>query len=351
MQSRILKVTTPAPRDVWLHLFEADLEAVPYQSPQWLDAICASGTYEDASRLYDLVGGQQVVLPMVKRTRLGVTTAGSMPSGWGMGGILTAQRGRIADMAAAFDDLARLPFAHITIRPNPRVGALWAAAAPATVKTEPRRAHVLDLTGGFGQVWSTRFAKATRSRVRHAERAGVVVERDTSGRLVPVFHALLRQSIERWAAQQREPLMLAHWRARRRDPLEKFQAIARMLGDAAQVWVAWVGGEPAAASLVLRYGNVNDARNAMNKELAASTGANDLLLKMSIEDACDAGCRYYHLGESGASKGLADFKERFGAVAYPYAEYYFDRLPVRRLDRLLRVSVKKLVGFRDVSAT
>jgi hypothetical protein len=86
----------------------------------------------------------------------------------------------------------------------------------------------------------------------------------------------------------------------------------------------------------------------MDKELAAQTNANDLLQKMAIEEACRAGCRHYHMGESGSSSSLAHFKSRFGAVAYPYAEHHLERLPLTRMDGALRQLVKRLIGFRDV---
>ncbi|MGE5070817.1 MAG: hypothetical protein ACM3KJ_09210, partial [Bacillota bacterium] len=45
--------------------------------------------------------------------------------------------------------------------------------------------HVLDLDGGFDRVWGERFHASARKAVRRAERAGLTVERDTTGRLVP----------------------------------------------------------------------------------------------------------------------------------------------------------------------
>jgi hypothetical protein len=103
-----------------------------------------------------------------------------------------------------------------------------------------------------------------------------------------------------------------------------------------------------AAVLLLQGTNVNDARSVMDKELAAPVCANDLLLSLAIEEACRAGCRYYHLGESGDSAGLHHYKSRFGAVPYAYAEYHSERWPITHLDRRLRGLVKRLIGFRDV---
>jgi CelD/BcsL family acetyltransferase involved in cellulose biosynthesis len=348
LQISTCKITSPAPRESWQELFKSDTEAIPYQHAAWLDCMCKTGKYEDVSRLYETSNNRQFLLPLVRRKGFpqALTPAASLPSGWGMGGLIGTVQAD--DVAAVFNDLARLPFPQITIRPNPRHGEVWAAGAPRNVISIPRRAHVLTLEGGFDEVWSKRFEKKTRTAVRKAERLGVVVECDTTGRLIPVFYDLLRRSLDRWSQQQHEPRLLTHLRGYQRDPLHKFETIAKNLGDACRVWVAWVNGQPAASILVLQYGNVNDSRGAMDKEVAATTGANELIQKLAIEEACRADCRYYHLGESGNSASLAHYKERFGAVAYPYAEYRLERLPLTRIDGALRGLVKRAIGFKDV---
>ena len=59
-----LRITTPAPRAEWRQLLERDRHALASQSPDWLDALCASGAYEDASRLYETPSGARIVLPL-----------------------------------------------------------------------------------------------------------------------------------------------------------------------------------------------------------------------------------------------------------------------------------------------
>jgi hypothetical protein len=351
MYSPILKVTTPAPQNVWHTLLETDVEALPYQSPAWLDCVCAAGPYEDVSRLYETPDGRQLLMPLVRRRGLPIALSAlsSVPHGWGMGGILASDTLQPDDLEAIFMDLANLPFLQMSVRPNPRQGKIWAAAKkPRGVIAVPRLAHVLDLEGGFDTVWQTRFEKKTRTAVRKAERLDVVVECDTTGRLIPVFYNLLCRSFDRWAYQQHEPRLLTRLRGQNRDSLRKFQIIAERLGEACCVWVAWVNGKPAASIVVLKYNNVNDTRGAMDKEVAARTGANELIQKLAIEDACKAGCHYYHMGESGNSTSLAHYKERFGAVAYSYAEYRLERFPISRIDHKLRSLVKRLIGFKDV---
>lgn len=349
MTRRILRVTSPAPRDVWEDVFRSDPEAIPFQSPQWLDSICTVKNYADASRLYEMTGNRLMILPMVSRKGLPsiLTTAASMPHSWGMGGLISSQPVQTEDVAAIFDDLARLGFLGISLTPNPRMAQLWRSAAPHTAVRIPRRAHVIDLEGGFEKVWSKRFTKKTRAIIRKAEQMGVTIESDTAGKLVPIFYQLMLLSFDRWARRQHEPLLLSRWRSKRFDSLSKFQTIAHTLGDACRIWVARVNDVPAAASLVIRYANANSVRSVIDEDINLHTGANDLIKKYAIEEACQAGCRYFHLGESGMSSGLHFYKSRFGAEAYPYEEYRIERLPVTQADKVLRSFVKRSIGFRD----
>ena len=329
-----LKVTSPAPRDVWHTLMNVDPESVPYQSPAWLDSLCALGKYEDASRLYETDDGRKILLPFVRRKMRSILSAE---------GLVTSDELRADDVRAVFADLVQLPFMRVVIRPNPRTGRPWAAGAPPGVLALTRLAHVLDLQGGFQEVWSKRFSKTTRSRIRKAERLGVTVERDTTGQLLPVFYDLLLRSFDRWAVMQHEPRFLTRLRGKARDPLRKFRAIVDTFGPACSIWIARVDGKPAAGSFVLQGGNVNNSRGAMDKDVAASSGAADLLMKLTIEEACRSGCRYYHMGET-HSPSLAHFKARFGAEPYAFAEYRLEKMPLTSLDAAMRGLVKRAVG-------
>lgn len=342
------KITSPAPRAAWQEILQADPNSLPDQTPDWLDCMLATGQYQDASCLYE-INDIQMVLPMVKE-RLAISalaSESSNPHAWGIGGLISSQPLQREHIAAVFEDLRRHKVLHTTIRPNPMQGELWQDSVPAHITTIPRLAHVLNLQGGFEEVWSKRFASYTRTKVRKAEKSGLVVECDTTGRLIPIFYELLIQSIDRWATRQHEPLAMATWRARRRDPISKLELIARKMGDRCCIWMAWYKGEPAAAIIVLKGTNAHSIRGAMNKKLAGPTEANTLIQSLAIEDVCRSGCRYYHLGESGANQSLAHFKERFGAVGYPYAEYVVERLPLTAAGQKLRNLVKALIGFKD----
>lgn len=342
-------VSSPAPRASWQALMKNDPEALPSQSPEWLDCLCLLKGYQDVSRFYEFADGQQLLLPLVRRKGVPsfLSVQASMPHAWGMGGVLTKLKPTAEHFAAVFADLAKTPFLSLSMLPNPRQGALWEVAGPAHALRIPRRAHVVDLEGGFNKLWDGHFSTNTRKVVRKAEQAGVVIEADTTGRLMPVFYQLYRLSIDRWAQYQHEPRWLAQLRASQRDPLYKLQHIAKCMGEVCRLWVAWHDGVPVASIVVLVNQNADYVMGAMDKERAAPIYASALLHKVAIENACLQGCHYYHMGESGDSQGIARFKERFGAQAYPYYEYRLERLPLTKLDRGVRGVVKRAIGFRD----
>jgi hypothetical protein len=334
---------------VWQELLASDPNALVSHTPSWTDFVCAAGGYEDASRLYELPGGRRLVLPMVRRRHLPARLAdeASFPSAWGIGGVVAPGGVRPGDAAAVFSDLASRSALRTSVRPNPLDAEAWGTAQPPLATVLPRLAHVLSLDGGFGKVWRERFRGTARTAVRKAERSGLTVQCDTSGALVPVVYALFERSLARWAERQHEPQALARWRAHRRDPQRKLELMARTLGEACRIWLAWSQGQPAAAIVVLQGENAHYTRGMMDMDVAGPTRANYLLHMLAIDDACAAGCRHYHMGETGSSSSLAQFKTRFGARPLPYAEYHLERLPLTALDRHARGVVKRAIGFRD----
>ena len=270
-----------------------------------------------------------------------------VPAGLGMGGLIASGGARPADVQVAFGDLRRSPALRTSLRPNPLAGPAWEGARPSGAIAVPRLAHVLDLAGGFDLVWLKRFTGAARTAARKAERSGVTVECDTTGRLVPAFYRLFELSLDRWAAAQHEPRALARWRGRRRDPPAKLRAIAERLGAGCRVWLASVDGRPVAGIVVIQGPNANYARGAMDKDLAGRH-ARTICCSDSRSRTPASGWRWCHMGETGASPSLAQFKTRFGARPQPYAEYHLERVPVAAVDHALRTSIKRAIRFRDV---
>jgi lipid II:glycine glycyltransferase (peptidoglycan interpeptide bridge formation enzyme) len=254
----------------------------------------------------------------------------------------------VAELAAILQDVATQVPLQVRLRPNPLHNDTWQQAAPPGWVRLPRTGHVLDLTEGFPTVWSRRFRPRTRTAIRKAERANLDIEVGNSPQLVEEFYGLFERSVERWAGKQHEAIALAKWRARQRDPIAKFHILAQAMGSKCRIWLARREGRPAAAILTLQEHNAHYTRGAMDAEHVGATCANFLLHHLAIEAACKAGCQAYHMGETGRSASLAQFKSRFGAVATPYAEYVFEKLPLHWAGERAKSIVKSAIGFRDV---
>jgi Acetyltransferase (GNAT) domain len=344
------RVTSPAPESAWDDIMQLDPEALPYQSPGWTAAICAAHGFRDVSRYYEFEDGRRVVIPLVAKGAMGpigLSTA-SLPDGCGMGGAISSAPVTALHLRTILLDLSRLSFVSMRIRPNPRQGDIWSQAAIQLGLTlQPRRAHVIDLTGGFEKVQQKLFSRDTRRQIRKAEQLGAVTRSSSGGELVPVLYGLLEKSVERWASHQREPLWLAKMRFHRRDPISKFYRIAETMGSACRIYAVWVKDTPVAAALTLFAGNANDARGALDRDAIGTSNANDLIQAQSIEYACQNGCRFFHMGESGSSEQLARFKERFGAEPYSYNEIQIDPFHAIRMENALKRTVKRVIGFRE----
>jgi hypothetical protein len=332
----------------WEEIAGSDPAAVAEQFPAWMTAITSSSSLVDRSRLYRFDDGRRFVLPLVARR--GVPTPAvslwSYPNAWGIGGpVGTDLDADVVDRIV--DDLHTLGAARVSIRVEAGSDSHWEhLASDERVTVLPRTTHVAE----FGTDPETYFAQLpgeTRRKVRRAERCNTQIRVGRGGALLDDHYRLFERSIERWATKQHEPVWLATWRGRRRDPLEKLQAIGQHLGDRFCVVVGDVDGVPAASAIVLLGPTVRYTRGALDTAIAGSSGVNDAVQWRSIELAMQYGARRYNMGESGSSVGISAFKERFGAVAASSGEYRIERLPLTDAGRAARSAVKRLIRFED----
>jgi hypothetical protein len=339
---------TPGSETTWLELYHRASEGVASQSPQWAAAVATAGKFRSTPQFYEFAGGGRAVLPLFTRGVGPLSYAWSPPPAWGFGGTLSDGELTPAQLDTVLAHLETLPCLGIKIRPNPLAAGLWAAAVRPAWTVIPRLAHVVDLSGGFETVHD-RFHPDARANIRRAQRRGVYVEVGNSEGLIDEFYRLLKLSFVRWAGKQNEPAALALFRGTRRDPRSKFGAMAAHMGDRFRLYIARVDGQAAAAILVLTGRQAHYTRGAMDEALAGETRATYLLQATAIEDACRLGSTHYHMGETGNSTSLARFKSRFGAVAVPYAEYRYERIPLSQFDEFARAAAKRILRFRDAS--
>lgn len=345
--SRLERVTSPAPRDVWTAVVADDPTAMADHTPAWMDALVASGPYRDASRCYEFDDGRRFVLPLARRRGVSgaVGIEASLPDGWGFGGLVGP--GRDSEiLAAVHADLATRRDVFTRIRPDPGDAGLWAMADTPGLVTVPRRAHVLDLRAGRDAVRAG-LHRSARRNLRRAEAGELEVTSTATPAHLRAYYDLYERSLRRWAEGSHEPVALALWRGRRRDPLAKLESMATHLGDRFQLWMAWQDGEAIAGAIVLRGNCTHVTRGVMDKERARPTKAVTLLDWLAIEEAIADDSPTYHFGESGTVTSLAQYKESFGARPVDYADLRIERLPVTRIDRALRTGVKRAIGFRD----
>jgi hypothetical protein len=343
-RAALVEVSPPTDGD-WRSAIAADAFALPEQSPEWIRAIVESSGARDASRAYHFADGTTLVLPMVRTGLAGSGSLWSPPPAWGVGGLVgpTAD----ADMVRqVVDDLRSIRAPRIMVRIDVRHHEHWQAAMHPGDLQIPRRSHVIDLFAD-PEAHFAQLAKRTRTKIRKCERDGVRIEADRTGELLETHHELFLTSVGRWADKQHEPLALALFRARRRDPIEKLQAMQRALGDRFLTLVAYIDGRPAASVIVLLGKTSRYTRGAMDIELVGNTNANYGLQWHAIRAAYEHGSTRYHMGESGESAGIATFKERMGAQPIDHCEYRFERLPVTRTTDLVRNGVKRVIGFSD----
>jgi hypothetical protein len=337
-------------RAAWDELVGQDQSTALSRTPEWLDCICSSGRFTDATLFFRGDDGRRHILPRVRRA--GAASLAKLfespPVEWDLGadGSGFLSEGGSAppgETRALIQEVQR----HAGLRTRVFVAGydakVWEAAAPSTIHATAETAQVLDLSGGFSTVWSKRFTSKVRSNVRKAERRGVVVESDNGGRLIPAFDLLYRSSVDRWAQERGLPLPLMRWLAMRRNAQSKYALVASRMGKRCTTWIASRQGEPIAGLIVLSKGPwAIFWRGAMDKERSRGTGANEFLHRCAIETAAGEERKSYDFGLSQIDD-LRRFKATFGAVEVPVRTYYLERLPTAAAEAACRKAAKQTV--------
>lgn len=336
------RVVSPAPRADWSAVVASDPDAMPSQTPAWMDAVTERSPWRDASRMYITESGRRVVFPLTRVGGRGRFSALTSPRrGWGYGGIVADGGVAPCDIAIVSEDFAHIPELRFRVRPNPLQSELWNQFAPKIARLR-KTSHVVDLQGGVDAVCA-RFHRSANKGIATAQKQGVRVETVGGAALLPVFFTLARKSRRYWAHRQHEPVWLAQARGGLRDSEAKWQRIAGCLGPDFEVTVAWHERRPVAAAIVVNKPNSHGMRLAMDPELRHLC-APHLLNSVVLQNSCVAGARWFFMGES-ATQGAAQFKEFLGARRYEYDEIDFERVPISRSNRALRAVVKRAVGF------
>lgn len=312
--SRVIEVSSPVARSVWLEVLRADPGATALQTPEYFDAVLIATGGRDVSRLYVLGDGRRLVLPLVRRRwSAGLHLDASFPGGYGHGGLLAEGGLQTDDVRTVAEDLrghtmsTRIGFAHHTA-PRCAIGPV-----PGVVAM-PRNVEVIDLSVGMDHLRQRGFERTVRQSLRKAERAGVQVECGTGGELVSEFYDLYLAWVERWIPRSGLPPLVARRVALRQEPKAKFEAVTRAMGDRCRVFIARHEGRAVASCVNYVFGeHAIGWRSYSLKELAAPVAANTLVQVAGLQNAADSGCRWFDLGQSGGVPELLKFKHSLGA--------------------------------------
>jgi Acetyltransferase (GNAT) domain len=312
---RDVEITTPVPRDVWQAVLGSDPGATALQTPAYFESVLAATGGRDVSRMYSLEDGRRLILPLVRQRSVpGVRMDAAFPGGYGHGGMLATGGLRADDVRTVIADLRGLALT-TRIGGGHHTSDQWSAGRMPGVVEESRRVEVVDLAPGFEALRDNHFARTVRQKLRKAERAGVEIELDTTGRLVPVFYQIYRAWVDRSVATSSLPPLVARWSALRQEPLRKFETVAAMTGAGCRVLVAWHQGQPVASAITLVHGqHAIGWRSYSIKELAAPVAANIFTQVAALADACHSGCRYFDLGQSGGVASLQQYKHSLGGT-------------------------------------
>jgi hypothetical protein len=347
-----VKVSSPVPRETWSTLVGNDRRAVVSQSLAWHDCVCSDPRIIDVSRLYAFPDGRQIIVPMVRHAKwpLRLDAQSSWPRAWGVAGPITPDGPVKAEEArAVITDLVGTRALATSVHFRHDLEPGWLDEVRRGLLVSDHVVYVLDLDGGFGEVWDRRFHSMIRKNVRRAERSGLDIQVDRTGRLFPIYLELLEASITKWARTQHEPLALARWRNRRANARAILDLVAHHFEDACATWVASWHDEPVASLIVLRFGAYAKSwKAAMNVDARGPVkGANALLNRLAIEEACESSLPYYDMGEARPGSSLAAFKEQLGGEPHVAHRLRAERLPIYAARDSSRRLTKKILRFRD----
>ena len=199
--------------------------------------------------------------------------------------------------------------------------------------------HDLDLQPSIDTIHAAFHDSSIKRKIRRAEREGLRYEVGASEALVSAFYRLNVMTRRKHGLPPQPP--------------EWFRALFDQLRDVVRVHVAYKDAQPAAAIVTLAFGSVYIYKYGASDPDATNLGGTPMLFWNAIQEAKAAGYRRFDMGRTDANqKGLATFKERWGARARPLI--YYRSPPPARLETepdesgaLLRLARPLMVRLPD----
>lgn len=329
----VVDIVSPVPTQVWNNVLESDPGATPQQTSEYSTAVRQAVGGRDASRLYVLADGRRLLLPLVRHSPFpGLHVDSDYPRGYGQGGLLADGGLRPNDVCIVVDDLRGSSSVSTSINGHHHTAQYWKVGCGNGVVEIRRRVEVVDLRDGFDKLWRKGFAGGVRRNIAKAERAGVRIERDTTGRLLPAFYEIYLAWAAERSARSALPPRLALLSARHRESYRKLSSVVDQLAGRCRVWVAWFEDRPVACSISMVHGqHALGWRGYSIRSVAGPVAANTAVSVAEIKDAAESGCHYFDLGQSSDLPGLLTFKKSLGALPQEVVDLRIEPPVVTRL--------------------
>jgi CelD/BcsL family acetyltransferase involved in cellulose biosynthesis len=190
--------------------------------------------------------------------------------------------------------------------------------------------HLLDLSPGITQLYSSLHKDCIQRKIKRADREGLEYQEGRSPELLAIFHRML-------AGMRRTHGLPPQ-------PLAWFRNLAECFGQAMQVRVAFHHGRPAASMITLIHRHTMTYKYGCSDPELTNLGGAPWLFWNVIQEAKARGLTELDLGRSDwTNPGLIAFKDRLGAQR---TDLTYWRFPPSRgvANTLLRGRGQRLAG-------
>jgi CelD/BcsL family acetyltransferase involved in cellulose biosynthesis len=313
-----LKVTHDISEAEWWAWVERVGDANFFQTPLWARVLLDSfPDFRSETRSYELADGARVLLPLMRRTKLGgaLATLESMPFGT-YGGFLS-ERALVRDeVRAILGDLkrSRAPLARVMITPNP----LGRFQVPEDSFHCQNFVHFLRLDEGYDQIWRSRFSRGLRYSVRKAARRGVRVAMEGGEATFTDFCRLYHETARAW--EHKPPFG---------EPF--FACLSRLEDRHVQLWVARHEEKMIAGCVVFTYGEHQTPYVGGFDREYRGYDPNNLMYAEAMKWGARTGYRYFNFLSSAGIKGVEHFKSSFGTQRLFFNFFLYENPLVRLL--------------------
>ncbi|RJP71104.1 MAG: GNAT family N-acetyltransferase [Candidatus Abyssobacteria bacterium SURF_17] len=283
--------------ELWEKVVQECEYATFFHTPTWARIIENSmPAYQVGTRAYELEDGTCAILPLMASGQAHRKRYHSMVPGV-YGGPIAKRKLTSAEVVEIFSGLHRFNVRRIDVTGNP----LFIYDLPANYECREDFTHILRLDATFDSVWRG-FTKGHKSSARKAERMGVHISLAQSLDDFKEYYRVYEDSLRRWAD-----------RATSRYEFDLFQNIFNENCSDIKLWLASVTGKVIAGALVLYVKEHIAWWHGASLEEYFEYCAPNLLNVEIMKDGCKRGYLYYDFNPSGGHKGVARFKQSFGA--------------------------------------